>query len=187
MDISIPLKEKSGNAPLDWCRETKPFSELLSGVLSIIHPELYKIGQEAMAKLRTNPSEPVGGPWVADDETARLHQVLSEWGHPWTAMSIMVNRATPCHRDVNGRNTWMDVLVTVGDYTLGRLELPGLGLRLEYNPGTVVALLGKVVTHGAAEVMGERACLAYYMRNGVHERLGMPAGTWMNVSQYDSQ
>lgn len=80
----------------------------------------------------------------------------------------------------------MDLMVTIGDYDLGRLELPGLGLRLAYNPRTVVALLGKVVAHGAAEVVGDRACLAYYMRNGVHERLGIPAGSWMNVSMYDS-
>lgn len=185
MDISVPLKEKAGNSALDWCKETKPFSVLLSGVLSIIHPELYKIGQKAMATLSMDPSGLVDGPWVAEDEYPRLQEVLSHWGHPWTAMSIMVNRATPCHRDINGRNTWMDLLVTIGDYKLGRLELPGLGLRLAYDPRTVVGLLGKAVSHGAAEVKGDRACLAYYMRNGVHERLGMPAGTWMNVAIYD--
>lgn len=182
MDVSIPLKEKAGDAALNWCRETKSFSELLGGVLSVIHPELYNIAREAMIKLSSGPES--GGPWVPCEEVPRLHDVLSTWGHPWTALSVMVNRSTPFHRDVNGRNSWMDLLVTVGDYKLGRLELPGLGVRLVYDPWTVVGLLGKVVRHGAGEVDGERACIAYYMRNGVHERLGLRAGTWMNVAHY---
>lgn len=99
-------------------------------------------------------------------------------------MSVMVNRATPCHRDVNGRNNWMDLLVTLGEYSLGRLELPGLGIRLVYDPRTVVGILGKVISHGVGEVNGDRTCMAYYMRDGVHERLGLPPGSWMNVSHY---
>lgn len=182
MDVSIPLKAKAGDASLNWCRATKSFSELLGGILSIIHPELYYIGREAMTRLSSEPAS--GGPWVAHEEVPRLHDILTAWGHPWTAVSVMVNRATPFHRDVNGRNPWMDLLVTIGEYQQGRLELPGLGVRLLYDPRTVVGLLGKVVRHGAGEVDGERACLAYYMRNGVHERLGLRAGTWMNVSQY---
>lgn len=66
-----------------------------------------------------------------------------------------------------------------------RLELPGLGIRLVYDPRAVVGILGKVLSHGVGEVDGERACLAYYMRDGVHERLGMPPGSWMNVSHYN--
>lgn len=55
---------------------------------------------------------------------------------------------------------------------------------LQYDPRTVVGLLGKVIRHGAGEVRGERMCLAYYMRDKVHERLGFPPGRWMNVSVY---
>lgn len=169
---------------MEWCRENKQFSHVLSGVLSIMHPELYQLGQQAMCKLRET-SEATGAPWVPCYENDRLQEVLEIWGHPWTALSIMVNRATPYHRDTNGRNPWMDLMVTVGEYEHGRLELPGLGVRLEYNPGTIVGLCGKVVVHGAAEVEGDRACLAYYMRNGVHERLGIPAGTWSRVSYWE--
>jgi len=34
-------------------------------------------------------------------------------------------------------------------------------------------------------IHGAQACISYYMRNKVHERLGVPAGTWMNTSIYE--
>lgn len=161
----------------------KTFNSVLGGILNIIHPHLYDIGQAAFALLRDPGDAPE--PWFSYGEYPRLARVLEEWTHPFSAISVMVNRSTPCHRDVNGRNPWLDILVTIGEYELGRLELPGLGVRLEYDPGTIVGILGKVVRHGACEVQGERVCLAYYMRDKVHERLGLPAGPWMKVSHYN--
>lgn len=167
---------------MNWCRKTRTLSTLLGGTLKIIHPELHALGRSALNELRDPGSGPL--PWFIHGEDIRLGNVLEEWLHPFSAVSVIVNRTTPCHRDSKGRNSWMDILATVGDYSFGRLELPGLGVRLEYEPGTVVGLLGKVVRHGASEVVGERMCLAYYMRDKVHQRLGVPAGTWMNVDTY---
>lgn len=77
----------------------------------------------------------------------------------------------------------MDLLVALGKYQEGIMTLPGLGVKLLYNPGTVVGISGRVLQHGV-ECDGERACLAYYMRDKVHERLGVRAPSWFNVDMF---
>jgi hypothetical protein len=61
------------------------------------------------------------------------------------------------------------------------MELRSLGVRLSYEPGTMVAICGKVVPHGVSDCIGERGCIAYYMRDAVCACLQIPAGTWMNT------
>jgi hypothetical protein len=89
------------------------------------------------------------------------------------------------HRDIQARKPWYDILATFGDYKDGKMELPNLGIQLEYNPGTIVGLAGKVVQHGVAHCTGNRVCLAYYMRDTVHKRARIKAPGWMNGSVYD--
>jgi hypothetical protein len=57
----------------------------------------------------------------------------------------------------------MDILVALGDYIEGFLDLLGVGIRFEYLPGTVVAILGRVIAH-SADCDGDRACITYYMK-----------------------
>jgi hypothetical protein len=147
----------------------------LGGILSIIHPELYQLGREAIVQLAETQESITGH----ED----LPAILREWASPFSAMSVISNRESPCHRDMSGRNPWYDMLVTTGNYSHGRLELPGIGVRLSYDPRTVVALASRLLVHGAAEIKGDRACFALYMRNNVHERLGIRAGNWMNLNE----
>ena len=150
-------------------RET---SMLIAGILSIIHPELYHLGQEAWWRR-------IRG--VAEAGTAAdVLQLVRCWSVPFTALSVIVNRATPLHRDISGRNSWYDLMLTVGDYTNGLMRLPGLGVEMRYNPGTMVALCGKAIQHSVESCNGDRGCIAYYMRDAVMDRLGLPAGTWAN-------
>lgn len=125
---------------------------------------------------------------LANPSTVKDHdnvtQALKFWTSPFSGISVISNRETPVHRDVNGRHPWYDILATFGQYSKGHLELPGLGYRLQYNPGTVVALAGKVVRHGVPRVQGNRVCMAYYMRNKVHEWLGVRSASWMNREIY---
>lgn len=182
MDVSTPLKDRPKHTAFQWCQETRTFSEFLAGVIGVIQPELYAIGCEALSKLAEAPL-PDEQHWVPDEGVSRLHDILPHWGHPWNAMSVMVNRTTPCHTDGLGIDNFMDLLVTVGEYSLGRLEVPGLGVRFVYDAGSAVAILARVLKHGVAEVNGERACLAYYMRSLVANRLDLPEGGWTNVDQ----
>jgi len=61
------------------------------------------------------------------------------------------------------------------------LNLPTVGLQLPYPSGTVVGLCGKILRHGVPECEGERICVAYYMRDKVHERMGVEAAPWIII------
>jgi hypothetical protein len=144
-------------------------SALIGGILSIVHPKLYEAGKEAIVYLDEHPE--------TVDRPVRLQQLLQLWSAPFHGLSVISNRVTPVHRDSNGGKQWMDILVALGDYTEGFLDLPGVGIRCEYLPGTVVAISGRVIAHSAG-CNGDRACIAYYMREKVQARLGLSQPDW---------
>ena len=77
------------------------------------------------------------------------------------------------------------MLVTLGSYGNSNFELPGLGITLEYGPGTVVGLLGNVLEHAVPGFEGDRVCYAYFMRDNVHEWADVPGGDWMRTEYYE--
>jgi hypothetical protein len=64
------------------------------------------------------------------------------------------------------------------------LNLPTVGLQLPYPLGTVVGLCGEILRHGVIECKGDRTCLAYYMSDKVHERMGVEGAPWMKMDYY---
>jgi hypothetical protein len=155
--------EAGGRAWLDDAWES---IALLSVTLSITHPELYQCGRETLRRLQTN---------------ADLFNVLSRWSSVFNGMSVISNRETPAHRDNNSRAEWYDILATIGPYKEAVLDLSNIGLRLQYNSGTLVHLGGRLLRHGVHRTEGDRVCLAFYMRDNVHERVGVRAASWMTV------
>jgi len=71
----------------------------------------------------------------------------------------------------------VDILVALGMYQEGTLELPGIHVKMLYDLGTVVAIAGWVIAH-SARCDGDRTCIAYYMREKVHHRLGLASPVW---------
>jgi hypothetical protein len=134
-----------------------------------MHPALYKSGQQTMTRLRQHPD---------------LHSALKLWPSVFNAVTVLSNRETPYHRDNYSRPQWYDILTTVGPYQSAMLDFPGIGVRLPYKSGTVVGLSGKILRHGVEHCEGERVCLAYYMRDKVHERMGVEAAQWMKQGYY---
>ncbi|EAU90730.2 hypothetical protein CC1G_03999 [Coprinopsis cinerea okayama7 len=164
---STPLKSKSGIKFVDEMEESLA---LVGAILSVVHPELYEIGCHVMNEMRVADESQVKYP-------EQVHRVLKTWASPFTALSLIINRETIQHRDTSGPRYGMDILVTGGRYENGRFETPGLGLRWAYDPGTLVALLGKILLHGVAPVNGERWCLAHFWRERLvtNSNRSMPA------------
>jgi hypothetical protein len=154
-----------------WLSEMFEASALLSAILRVIHPALYECGRETIQRLHQH---------------AELQPALEKWPSVFNAVTILSNRETPLHRDNHSRPQWYDMLTPVGPYQQAVLDLPGVGLKLAYESGTVVGLSGKVLRHGVKACDGERICLAYYMRDKVHERMGTEAGQWMKHQHYEN-
>ncbi|KAG9309013.1 hypothetical protein JVU11DRAFT_11129 [Chiua virens] len=85
----------------------------------------------------------------------------------------MVNRCSPYHVDINGKAEWFDQLLTVGQYNGLDMVFPRQRLCLQYEPGTMVAFSGQLIIHGAGDITGDQACLAWYMQRKVHSALGI--------------
>ena len=177
LEVGAHMKDDAAGGR--WASQMQESSALIGSILAITHPELYQQGIDALTILSSE-----GAKFV--DNRDQMMRALKVWTSPFTALSVITNRNTPPHRDTKGRNEWLDLVVALGeDDSVGVMTFPGLGLSVEYNPGTIMAIAGKVIQHAADFEGGERACIAYYMRNKVQERLGIPAGTWMNCSMYD--
>ena len=140
----------------------------------MIHPEQFQVGMRALQML--------SGDCNLTQYCSSRDEVFENWASPFSALSIISNRETPIHRDTSGRFEWFDILVTLGNYEHAVLDLPGIGLALDYPPGSLVAIAGKVLLHGVEKVAGDRVCVAWYMRDRVHHQLGLPPCNWQQLN-----
>jgi hypothetical protein len=100
-------------------------------------------------------------------------------------MSVICDRKTLVHRDQGGWPACYDLLVAGGAYDEAWLEVPDIGAKFRYQPGTAVALCGKVLRHFVNHsIGGQRLCYAHYMRNNVHNRLSIPQTSWVSLKFY---
>ena len=142
---------------------------ILDGNLAITHPDLYHASQDLMARI-----------WR---EHAVSRPILAIWPSCFTSLEVIVNRATPGHRDKKGKPGWFDVLLTLGTYgKKAVLELRGLGISLPYNSGSIVPIASKLLVHGAAEVRGDRICYAFYMNGDLYTRFKSPIAGMATVA-----
>lgn len=146
----------------------------LGAILQVIDPEMYAAGRDAIVRLSENPAVATN----AED----LMDILRIWSTPFSALSVISNRATPIHIDTGARHACPDILLTVGSYTYAEMDLPTLGYRLEYRPNTVVVILSRAIPHGVQACEVDRVCIAMYMKDNVHSRLGVRPAQWVQMS-----
>jgi len=84
-----------------------------------------------------------------------------------------------------GHCNWYDLLISLGSYQGCNLLLPGVGLSLDYGPGTVVGLSGMALQHEVTQFEGERVSFAHFMRDTVHEWATVPGESWMKTNYYE--
>jgi hypothetical protein len=170
--VAVNLDQPAG---LEWLDAISKSNMILSAILAVIHPELYEAGRVTSIRLRDD----------AEFKRKDVNLTLSRWASAFSGVAVLSNRRTPNHRDGFSRKQWYDILVTLGTYDSCQLTLEGLGVDLDYGPGTVVGLSGMVLQHGVPDFKGERVCYAYFMRNDVHEWAKVPSNNWMNTKHYD--
>lgn len=133
-----------------------------------MHPHLYKASRQVFRSL------------VNDD----VHRYMAMWGLPFTAVSMISNRSSIFHRDTKAAYTMYDLLVTVGPGSGTKLVLPDLNVSIEYSPGTVVGIAGRLIRHGVTADKSARLCHAYYFRDSVFRRCGVMNAGYMSQAVY---
>ncbi len=145
-----------GNAPEynGWSQSCEKANALLTAILSVINPEVYRAGCECLVSLQDHPDSGIA-------------QAVPKWGTPFSGVSAIFNRCTPLHRDPQGGRTMMDLLLSVGPYDNAAFELLGVSARFLYKSGTLIGVPSRTIAHGASVADGERVCFAYFMREKV--------------------
>lgn len=158
LSVSQSLRGWPDAPTVQYLRNDHESLSLLGAVLALIHPQQAAIGLSVLRGFQKN---------LIHTNTKDLGPVRLLYPSPCTAFSIISNRESLLHRDGKGYSPYYDVIATLGDYTDGRFEVPGIGLRFKYNPGTIVGICGKVLAHGVGEVDGDRFCLVQYFHRRV--------------------
>jgi hypothetical protein len=156
---------------LEWLDCLSDSNTILSAILAVMHPDLYERGRETFKRFRGTPG-------------IKRQDVLSRWTSVFNGVSVISNRTTPAHRDGSSLPEWYDLLVTVGNYENCHMELPGIGVSLEYGPGTMLGFSGMTLEHEVTSFKGDRVCYAYFMRDTIHEWAKVPPALWMKTEYY---
>ncbi|KIK73373.1 hypothetical protein PAXRUDRAFT_178612, partial [Paxillus rubicundulus Ve08.2h10] len=75
---------------------------ILSATLMVMHPELYALRRETLLRLADSTQE--------ED----MQQIIPERSTVYLVVSVIVNWATPFHRDLSFWVQWLDMLETIG-------------------------------------------------------------------------
>ena len=141
---------------MEFLENIQGLNGIVGAMLSLIHPEVYDAHVQVlleMYRLRSCLTDP-----------NLTDTALRYWQTPFSAFAVIANRETEFHRDTKGGRMLPDVLSVHGSYCQGRLEVPLLGARFVYNPGTSVVFPGYLMEHGASKTDGERVCIANFLR-----------------------
>ncbi|KIJ14150.1 hypothetical protein PAXINDRAFT_79769, partial [Paxillus involutus ATCC 200175] len=145
-----------------WLQDISPVDNLWSTLLSIVHPEAHKAGMDAISALKG----------------AVVTKIPVTWHSPFSGIDLIANRLTPGHRDAGGAATFYDLLVSLGEGHQATLHIEDVKAELAYKPGTGVFITGRILEHAIPRWEGgERVALAYYMKDKVHDKLGVPRPT----------
>ena len=152
----------------EWHRLMEPVAAVINAILCATHHELYRAAEETIGALHRE---------------GKFDSALKHWPSVFNAMALISNRQSPLHRDDKTWQTFYDILLTVGGYKIADLAITGLGARLDYRSGTVVALCAAILEHGAEVQSGERICWAFYMRRDLFQYAQVKMPHWAELDR----
>jgi hypothetical protein len=171
--VSSLLRTVAGGRFID---EISNAEILINAVTALTNRQMYHIGMEAINQLEDEVDQRWRETW---------HANLALWPSIFSGLGVIVNRMTPSHRDRGASAQVYDLLVSLGTHTSAILNLSDVQAQLRYHPGTIVLVCGRVLRHGVETWMGgDRICWAHYVRDNVHNRLGLPRPNWVDIDNY---
>ena len=168
--VSASLRTDSA---AEFLKATESVDVISNAITALVAPRQYDYGLAAIELIKK-------GQHLYD-----RHPIVDSWISVWSGFAMILNRVTPIHRDLGGAPEDYDLLFSSGTHDTCNLDVPDLGATLLYRPGTAVAITGRVLQHGVKMWEGgERICQARFMKDAVHDRLGLPRPTWVNYEEY---
>jgi hypothetical protein len=129
-----------------------PAERLINAIMALISPELYSIGMDAIAQLKSG------------NQVAKQHTNVKLWPSVFSGLEVIANRRTPLHRDPRAAPPMYDFLLSAGTHSEAFISLVDIDAQFCYNPGTGVILCGKMLLHEVPGWEGgERVCIAHFI------------------------
>ncbi|KAH6877021.1 hypothetical protein BKA70DRAFT_1448222 [Coprinopsis sp. MPI-PUGE-AT-0042] len=145
---------------LETLRSIREVLVLLACLFSVLHPKLFNDAMEVYCILFHEHRDLLWN-WEATCE------ILRDWPYVFHNISMTADQGGGLWRERAGAPLGMELLVMGGVYMEAILETPSLGKRWMYEPGMVVAIMGRLVPYQVTNVQGER----WAMASGWCERL----------------
>jgi hypothetical protein len=169
---SVTLRTPTAEA---WLLGMQATEYLCNAILALTHPALFDAGVQAILNIQDS----------MEVSHIRTHEHVPLWPSVFSGIGVISNRKTLRHRDQGGFTSSYDLLASAGTHRSSTINIPELGASFSYNPGTVFMICGKLLSHSVDEWEGgERICVAHYMRNMVHGRLGVHRPNWCKMTMY---
>ncbi|KAG1717872.1 uncharacterized protein EDB91DRAFT_1067226, partial [Suillus paluster] len=147
-----------------WLAALTTSEFLWNSITAAVAPELFESGFSAFSKVvkevrrQKNNSAPV-----------------DSWPSIFSGLEIIANRTTFSHRDPGGSPSLFDLLVSLGRNHHATLSLADVHAELDYSPGAMVYIAGRVLEHSVGPwINGERIVVAHFMKDAVHDRVKVP-------------
>lgn len=120
---------------------------MIDAVLTLVSTDLYNAGKRMIDLFKS-------GEFVQQSHSNvdhPLHSNIGIWPSSYGGIAIICNRITKPHRDTGAWSGGLDLLASLGTHQASELHINTLGVKLTYNPGTLVALSGAVLEHSISE------------------------------------
>ncbi|KAG2084905.1 hypothetical protein BD769DRAFT_1374620, partial [Suillus cothurnatus] len=165
--IQDPLVTSESYASADvqtWLAAVSTTEFFWNAITAAVSPELFQAGSAAISGARR---EAYSG--------SKKSLAASQWPSVFSGLEIIVNRITLSHRDGGGSPTLYDLLISLGVGHAATIKLADVQAELDYFPGTMLYISGRVLEHSVGPWdNGERFVIAHFMKDKVHDRLGVP-------------
>jgi len=154
----------------EWLSSVYETELLIGAITSVTCPDMAKKGYAALDR-------------IAARGLTSLPPYF-RWPSPFTCIELLVNRSTGLHHDTGGSWTMHDVLASFGSGHDAVFHIHELGADICFPPGSLIMLLSKMFQHSADWTIGERICVAHFMKDQVHDRVGVASPRLPRLGEY---
>ena len=166
--LQDPLVTSSSYASKEvqaWLAALSTTESLWNAITAASMPDLFQAGSAAMSKVLQEVSS----------SKSQKSTAASTWPSIFSGLEVIANRVTLSHRDPGGSPTLHDLLVSLGVGHNAKITLADVRAELDYFPGTMLFISGIVLEHAVGPWdLGERFVIAHFMKDKVHDRMGVP-------------
>ncbi|KAG1893225.1 uncharacterized protein F5891DRAFT_1196677 [Suillus fuscotomentosus] len=136
MDPLVTSKSYRSKKVQQWMAALTTSEVLWNAITAVVAPDLFQAGISAFCEVIKEVRRPPKKPTPVE-----------YWPSIFSGLDIIANRVTFSHRDAGGSPSLLDLLVSLGRNHHATLALEDLKAELDYSPGTMVYISGRVLEH----------------------------------------